>query len=373
MTRSFFVRYIEAFQRIEGWFQFDAALMFMAYNQLVAGRGIAGDVLEIGVHFGLSAIATAHLRGSGSKFYAVDLFEDLQNKNVSRSGAGNRGIFERNMGQFFDDLSFLQVLAKSSADIRPDDVGRSFSFCHIDGGHSRRETFGDLDLCSEILVPGGLLGIDDYFNVEHPGVCEGAVEFHLRKPGVLKPIAIGFNKVLFQKQPCGFDLNAEFHDRFPEVQFKTVQMWDQPAVLLPEVLRTYFDLQASTPRELRPVGAQRWATFAAAQAVRAKAGAPILMPVEVTNASPEPLPHGKDVFGLSYHLLSKDGRTISHDNARAYLKHALDPGKTIRCELPVATPREPGQYRLELDLVWEGVMWFRDIGNPTALVDLVVT
>lgn len=373
LTPSFILKYLDAFHRIEGWFQFDAALLFMAYNQIAAEHGIAADVLEIGVHFGLSAIATAHLRGPQGKFYAVDLFEDLQSQNVSRSGYGSRGLFERNMAEFYDDLSFLHVLPCLSADLKPGDLGATFSFCHVDGGHSRLETLGDLELASEILLPGGLLALDDYFNVLYPGVCEGAVEFHLRKPGVLKPVAIGFNKVLFQKQPCGFDLNAELRQHFPKVPLKTVQFWDQPAVLFPADLRSYFDLQASTPRALRPAGAQRWATFAAPKAVRAKAGEPIRMPVDVTNASPETLPSGKREFGLSYHLLSKEGQTISHDNERAYLKRALDPGETIRCELAVATPREPGEYRLELDLVWEGVMWFRDIGNPTALVDLVVS
>jgi hypothetical protein len=35
-------------------------------------------------------------------------------------------------------------------------------------------------------------------------------------------------------------------------------------------------------------------------------------------------------------------------------------------------PRDKGEYRLELDLVWEGFLWFQGIGNPTVFVDLVV-
>ena len=30
----------------------------------------------------------------------------------------------------------------------------------------------------------------------------------------------------------------------------------------------------------------------------------------------------------------------------------------------ITAPRQPGSYRLELDLVWEGVMWFKNIGKP---------
>ena len=75
MQPSFLQRYFDAFHRIQGWFVYDAALMFMAYNQLNAAHGIAGDALEIGVYHGLSAIAVAALRGPGRRMLATDLFE----------------------------------------------------------------------------------------------------------------------------------------------------------------------------------------------------------------------------------------------------------------------------------------------------------
>jgi hypothetical protein len=49
MQKSFLQSYFEAFHRISGWFVFDAALMFIAYNQLIAADGVSGDTLEIGV------------------------------------------------------------------------------------------------------------------------------------------------------------------------------------------------------------------------------------------------------------------------------------------------------------------------------------
>ena len=84
MKPGFLQSYLDAFASIQGFFSFDAALMFMAYNQLA---GISGDALEIGVHHGLSAIATASLVQPGRRFVAVDLFE-MQDQNHSRSGAG---------------------------------------------------------------------------------------------------------------------------------------------------------------------------------------------------------------------------------------------------------------------------------------------
>src|SRR5579863_8428283 len=106
MKPSFLQRYLQAFHRIEGCFEFDAALLFMKYNQLAFKDSERGNVLEIGVHHGLSTIAIAALKGTGKQLIAIDLFEEQQNKNVSGSGGGNRGLFEKNLREFYPDPSF---------------------------------------------------------------------------------------------------------------------------------------------------------------------------------------------------------------------------------------------------------------------------
>ncbi len=329
MTPSFLQSYFEAFHTIEGWFTFDAALLFMAYNQLLAEQGVAGDVLEIGVHHGLSSIAIATLRGSGGKMYAVDLFEDFQALNVSRSGEGNRALFERNMRKFHANLDFLRILGRPSSDLSVSELGTSFSFCHIDGGHSRAETLHDLRLCHEILNPGGLVALDDYFHPGFPGVSEGAVEFMLSHPGALRPLVIGYNKVLFQKTPTSSDLNAEFSRRFALPDTSTVSMWDTPALLLRSLLRSILDLYASTPQSFVQLGAvgPRVRFAPASSSIRGKAGKKLALAVTITNSSQEPLPFGKQVCGVSYHLLDEKGGTLTHDNERTC---HLIPGKNAR-------------------------------------------
>src|SRR5882762_2223791 len=101
MRNDFLKAYSDSFSSIEGAFQFDAALLFLAYNQLISSQGIAGDVLEIGVRQGLSAIAVAALRGEGRRFFAVDLFDNLQAENISQSGgAGDKAAFTSNLQSF---------------------------------------------------------------------------------------------------------------------------------------------------------------------------------------------------------------------------------------------------------------------------------
>lgn len=374
MERSFLQLYLEAFNSIEGWFSYDAALTFMAYSEFVSGFGVAGDVLEIGVHHGLSAIAIASLRGTGKRFYAVDLFEGMQDRNISVSGGGSRRIFEQNMQRFYSDTSFLHVIAGPSTALSAATLGTGFSFCHIDGGHSRKETFHDLELCHSVLLPGGLIAIDDYFNSQYPGVCEGAVQFMLEHPNALRPLAIGYNKVIFQKLPFTFDLNEQFRRAFPEAQHKIVQLWDTPTMLMTLSLRTFVNLLASTPKHLVSGGAVYSARFAPAHSrIEAKPGQTICIPVTVTNTSTsEVLPSGEQVCGLSYHLLSSWGELLRHDNDRTWLETALKPGVSETVRLSVQAPSQNGDYKIEIDLVWEHVMWLKDVGNPTELVDLSV-
>jgi len=40
--------------------------------------------------------------------------------------------------------------------------------------------------------------------------------------------------------------------------------------------------------------------------------------------------------------------------------------------LGVQTPTTPGRYLVELDLVWEGISWFKEKGNKTATAELAV-
>ena len=373
MKQSFLLAYLDAFHHIEGWFDYDAALMFMAYNQVLARHGIAGDVLEIGVHHGLSTIAIASLRGAGARLYAVDLFEDLQKLNVSRSGAGNRKTFDNNMRSFFDDIAFVRTITRASHDLAPKDLGQ-LSFCHVDGGHSRQETFDDLQLCHQAMIPGGIVALDDYFNVEFPGVCEGAIEFMLKNPDALQPLAVGFHKVLFQKQPVTLNTNLELLGSFPYVEHRTVQLWDRPTILFTSPLRHYFDLQASRPEQFCRLGSvpPRAVIRPEKTVLESRARDRVTLRVCLANSSSETFPHGDRVFGLSYHLLSETGECLRYDNPRAYLKTALAPGETVECELVVDAPSDQGKYRLELDLVWEGVMWFKGIGNPTALIPFSV-
>jgi hypothetical protein len=357
-----------------GMFSFDAALLFASYNQLIATHGIRGPTLEIGVHHGASAIAIASLRGPGAAFVAIDLFEELQESNVSRSGRGDRAIFLANMERVHGDTSFLKVIASPSSRVKPSHLGGGFSFCHIDGGHSDDETYSDLALCSEIAVPGGLIGLDDYFNPTFPGVSEGTVRFMTENPGKLRPLAVGYNKVLFQREPVSFDLNAAHADKFSFIPRAHIVHFRRDSFLFGAALEYWFDLSRSTPLSLlRQPEVIRAALRSHVKTLRARAGEAAVLPVSVRNESTIPFQWSESPIGLSYHLKSLDGEELAHDNARSFFTQALLPGQERVVDLSIAAPSVPGSYELEIDLVWEGVLWFKDRGSPTTTVSLEVT
>ena len=68
---------------------------------------------------------------------------------------------------------------------------------------------------------------------------------------------------------------------------------------------------------------------------------------------------------LGNHWLDDAGQMIRMDDGRTQVPNALRPGEKVNLTLEVRTPPEPGSYLLELDLVEEGVAWFKEKGART--------
>jgi predicted O-methyltransferase YrrM len=365
---------MESRDTIEGWFDANAAALFLLCNQLATDGSTAGDVLEIGVHHGLSALISASLRGRGRKFYAVDLFEDQQNLNISQSGHGSEAAFYATMQAFYGDLDFLEVVVGPSASLSAKALGNDFTFCHIDGGHSAAETYQDIGLCYELLRPGGLLALDDYFNAFWPGVSEGAIRFALERPGDFVPLATGYNKVILQKPPVTADVAGYFREHFPGFHVEDVQFWQTPTILLAGGLLVMFDLDRSTPWLLAPRSQGPILVRIDPQAsnLHGQVGRTLSVPVRVTSASSAPILFENRRVGLSYHLLASNGACLQWDNRRVYFEKPLLPGETQTIDLVVDVPAAAGHYRLQLDVVWEGVAWLNETGPTAPQIDLTV-
>jgi hypothetical protein len=183
---------------IEGWFSSEAAQLFGLVDAVQARAGVVGDLFEIGVHHGRSAVLLCQMARTGEWVRVCDLF-GAQSDNVSRSGRGDRHVFEQNIAARAPGFDALEIFEKRSDQLTREELGGPYRFFHIDGGHLAEEALGDLHLAADVLHDAGVIVLDDPFQCEWPGVTEALVQF-LDGRDDFVPVALGFNKLLICKR-----------------------------------------------------------------------------------------------------------------------------------------------------------------------------
>ncbi|HEX7236241.1 MAG TPA: class I SAM-dependent methyltransferase [Gammaproteobacteria bacterium] len=205
-TASSYVR--RDMRSVDGWLHPTSAAA-------IAELGVGGNAAEIGVHHGKLLILLSLLCDHA---YAIDVFDS--SRNSDRSGDGDREIFEANMRRYGGAYTTIQT---DSALLEPERLPpiRIFS---VDGSHTAAMTEHDLRLAARVLVRGGVVILDDYFNEQWPDVSVGANR--VIADGTLVPFAITPGKVLLTNGDPGewlerFARNPAFHS-FREMAGKRI-------------------------------------------------------------------------------------------------------------------------------------------------------
>jgi len=215
--------YTRTMARIDGWFWPAAAYLFAWIDDQQRRAGVAGNLFEIGVYHGKSAIMLARLLQSGERLGVCDLFgrkvdSMLRPPRVaqlgSRIGQQLRSIGDGTMlidaeadtgdgflRQFIINMR-LNVPTSQLVDVYLGasgrlDVAETTDRCrlfHIDGGHESADVVADLAVADRALAPGGVVILDDFHNFAWPGVAEGFFTFMRDRPDQFAPLVIGFNK-----------------------------------------------------------------------------------------------------------------------------------------------------------------------------------
>lgn len=193
MTRDEVTRYLDETRAVEGWFFPVDAYLFGFIDEVQRAEGIRGNLFEIGVHHGKTAMFLARCRRDDELLGVCDVFEQ-QELNRDRSGEGSREIFLRNMG-----AQPVQVFAKESSRLTVEDTTSECRFFHIDGGHRPEDVVNDLRAAERALLATGVVALDDAFNPNWPGVSEGFYRFVGEHPEAFAPLLIGGNKVLLAR------------------------------------------------------------------------------------------------------------------------------------------------------------------------------
>jgi hypothetical protein len=185
-------RYLRDTAGVEGWFFPVDAHLFGIVDELQKRQGVRGNLFEIGVHHGKTALFLARMAAEGELLGVCDVFGD-QALNVDRSGEGSRELFERNIGDFP-----VRIFQKRSAELTAEETTRGCRFFHIDGGHRPEDVMADMRTAVDALLPNGVIAVDDVFNPSWPGVSEGFYAF-MREQRELVPVLIGGNKVFLAR------------------------------------------------------------------------------------------------------------------------------------------------------------------------------
>ncbi|MFE6284943.1 class I SAM-dependent methyltransferase [Streptomyces sp. NPDC057877] len=182
---------------VRGWFPVLDQVLFEWLLDRQETAGVRGDLLEVGVFMGKSAIFLGrHLR-PGERYTVCDLFEgdapDDANQAESRKSyaALTRRAFETNYLAFHDELP--RVLQGPSSVVPGEVAPGSCRFVHIDASHLYEHVHGDIGAARDALLPDGVVVLDDFRSEHTPGVSVAVWEAVLNRG--LRPICLSTQKL----------------------------------------------------------------------------------------------------------------------------------------------------------------------------------
>ncbi|GHJ35196.1 class I SAM-dependent methyltransferase [Streptomyces sp. TS71-3] len=182
---------------VRGWFPALDQVLFEWLLTRQETQGQRGDLLELGVFMGKSAIFLGrHLRDD-EHFTVCDLFEsdapDTANVDEMKKSYSmlTREAFERNYLSFHDELP--KVLQGPSSLAAEHVEAGTCRFVHVDASHLYEHVYGDIATAQKVLAPGGVVVLDDFRSEHTPGVAVATWEAVLNRG--LRPICLSTQKL----------------------------------------------------------------------------------------------------------------------------------------------------------------------------------
>lgn len=182
---------------IPGWFPLLDQVLFDWLLNRQKSTGVRGDLLEVGVYMGKSAIFLGRYLQEGERYTVCDLFEgdapdDANRAESTKSYAAlTRQAFEANYLSFHDELPRV---VQGPSSLVTDEVERgSCRFAHIDGSHLYEHVHGDIGAARDALLPDGIVALDDFRSEHTPGVSVAVWEAVLNRG--LRPICLTTQKL----------------------------------------------------------------------------------------------------------------------------------------------------------------------------------
>ena len=165
--------YARGCEQIPGFFY---VVDFMLFDFILGHQldtEVAGDLLEIGVYRGKSAILMGCGLRPDERLIACDLFDDvLSHEDLSIRHRETYGGLEA--AEFYHNWDHYH--SRHQLDARVCDSAQltelpPLRFTHIDGCHNYQCVRGDIKLAAKSASPRGVISLDDYRVAEEPGVA----------------------------------------------------------------------------------------------------------------------------------------------------------------------------------------------------------
>ncbi|BCL25498.1 class I SAM-dependent methyltransferase [Streptomyces aurantiacus] len=189
-------RYPLVLDDVLGWFSPLDQGLFGWFLTRQNDRGERGDLLEMGVYMGKSAVFLGEHLKRGETFTVCDLFEspasdDANNAEIAQYHPSvSREAFEHNYLSFHDELP--RVLQASTSVVPHEVAPASCRFVHIDASHLYEHVSGDIAAARDAVLPTGLVVLDDFRAKHTPGVAMATWETVLLHG--LRPICLSEDK-----------------------------------------------------------------------------------------------------------------------------------------------------------------------------------
>ncbi|WP_160119853.1 class I SAM-dependent methyltransferase [Rhodovarius lipocyclicus] len=188
---------------VTGWFSDMSAGIMDAFLDFQDQKGVPGDMMEIGVAYGRSALLMNLHTQPREHFIGVDCNAPLLEQAAEQLRA-------QGTGQVITHGCESQTL--SAEDFRPGSV----RFMHIDGDHGRGALMNDLTIANQVVGPEGMLVLDDFLAPQFLPATAGVFEWLTLHPKRFEIVLAGHNKAYLARPEAARDYLFFIRDQLPQ-------------------------------------------------------------------------------------------------------------------------------------------------------------
>ncbi len=174
--------FFATFDTIPGWYGREHVAMadfFLGLTRFPE-LGMVGDIAEVGVYEGRSALHLAMHLAADETLYLCDPYERMPEVTVRvQATTPGRVIGHRGFSQLLDAAAI---------------PSNSCRYIRIDGNHTRRAIRHDMDLAHRILRQNGVINLDDFFHPTFAGVTYGVFEWMAENRGAFELLLVGMSQ-----------------------------------------------------------------------------------------------------------------------------------------------------------------------------------